>query len=259
MVARVRIGMAIAATALLGACSSDDTAGSAAETSVSSTSVLAGSAGRPEPTSTEPNTDQAPESTAAPATADTDGSDTGATTDCIVGEWVLDGAQFVANAAAFHGEPVRYESGTYVYTFSDDGSFTVDVGLNIVIDGEEGPVRVESRGTEEGTWLVSDVSPARTRPRVRVRTGRPAVRPDRDHRGIGVGDRILRRHHRSVRRRRSGSGARRCRPDRLRGTNHGDPRDGPVPDRLPLLPHVIAPTSCRRALIDGRTCAHMAS
>jgi hypothetical protein len=65
----------------------------------------------------------------------------------------------VANAAAFHGEPVRYESGTYVYTFSDDGSFTVDVGLNIVIDGEEGPVRVESTGTEEGTWLVSDVSP----------------------------------------------------------------------------------------------------
>jgi hypothetical protein len=120
-VARVRIGVAVAATALLGACSSDDTAGSAAETSVSSTSVLAGSAGRPEPTSTEPNTDQAPESTAAPAPADTDGSDTGATTDCIVGEWVLDGAQFVpmplrstANRCGTSREPTCTPSPTTV-------------------------------------------------------------------------------------------------------------------------------------------------
>jgi hypothetical protein len=151
---RVRFGAVVAALALFAACSSDDAVESIVETSVSSTTVLAGAAGSATPPTTEPELDEsAPEPTAAPDDSTDAGAD--AATDCLVGEWVLDGPQFVANAAAWNGEPVQHESGTYVYTFSDDGSFSVDVALDIIIQGDEGAVRVESRGTEEGTWTVA--------------------------------------------------------------------------------------------------------
>jgi hypothetical protein len=102
-------------------------------------------------TTSAPTTLSTPESTA-PAALDE-------TPDCLVGSWAIDSPAWVANAAAVSGESIRHVSGRYLYEFSVDGTYTVTVeAFTIEIDGEEGTVRVESVGTEEGRWNITTLT-----------------------------------------------------------------------------------------------------
>ncbi|TVR24359.1 MAG: hypothetical protein EA389_11130 [Ilumatobacter sp.] len=174
-----RLAVGTLAGLLLVSCSSDDAAEPAAETATSTTSASippttattaittttgvlgdvateeTGTTGPPGGsgiTSTTIDDGDDPESTDPESTdpeSAGDGADLGAAS-CLVGSWRLNGAQWVANAGS-----ARYVSGSYVYTFSDDGTFSVAVNdFNIIIDDEDGPVRVASSGSEQGTWDV---------------------------------------------------------------------------------------------------------
>ena len=158
---------------VLVSCSSDDSAGPAAgsnttTTSAATTTTTATTAttattttttiggGVPddvtETASTEPDPDE--ESDITTTTADDPDGDRDAA-ECLVGAWLLDGPQWVANSTAHTGEAVQYGSGSYIYTFSADGTFEVAVDdFNIIIEGEDEPVRVASNGSEQGTWTV---------------------------------------------------------------------------------------------------------
>ena len=124
-----------------------------------------------EETTATTNPTREPDVTSTATTADDEGDDEGDgegqvgagtetdvgadAADCLAGSWLLDGPQWVANWVAFVGEPVEYSSGSYVYTFSDDGTFDVAVDdFTIIIESEEEPVRAASNGTEQGTWVV---------------------------------------------------------------------------------------------------------
>lgn len=146
-------GMVILVAAVaLASCGSDDASeavnDAAADTTAPTTAptTTAEPTGAPTTAAVAESTAPTPEATAAPAGVKE-------TPDCLVGSWVIDGPAWVANASAALGESMRHVSGRYVYDFADDGTYTVSVeAFTIEIDGEEGPVQVESVGTEEGRW-----------------------------------------------------------------------------------------------------------
>ncbi|HSL58130.1 MAG TPA: hypothetical protein VK866_09840 [Acidimicrobiales bacterium] len=140
------------ASATLMSCGSDDGDDTVSDAAADTTAQSTAPSTTVAPTTSAPATTAVPEATAPPA------ADEGAL-DCLVGGWVIDGPTWVANVSAAVGEPVRHVSGRYVYEFADDGTFTVSVeAFTVEIPGEDGLVRVESVGTEEGRWLVSPLS-----------------------------------------------------------------------------------------------------
>jgi hypothetical protein len=138
----------------LASCSSDDVADPAAESTTTTTTTTTPAA---LPTATTTTTTTTTTTSTASTTTTTTAPDqqAGDAAGCLVGAWLLDGPQWVANSVAVIGEPVSYSSGSYVYTFSDDGTFAVEVNdFTIIIEGEDEPVRVASNGSEQGTWIV---------------------------------------------------------------------------------------------------------
>lgn len=149
---------------VLAACSSTDSATGVAEPNpddtTTTTALIAGGVGagmEGTPTS-DPSADDTVDVDTTSQQPSGDAAETPDNADCIVGEWVLDAPRFVADAAAVQGEPMTYSSGTYSYTFAEDGTFTTAVNLAYYIDGESGPMLTESSGTMQGTWLVPDLS-----------------------------------------------------------------------------------------------------
>jgi hypothetical protein len=142
---RRRRWLSVAACTVLVSCGSGDDAADVRVASVDA--AVDTTVAVTDPTTTE--TTEAPE---APAPTE----DESTATECLIGEWVIDGPQFVASAVMATGESIRYVSGRYLYTFSEDGTFDVAVeGFTIEIDGEEGILEVTSVGSENGVWSIS--------------------------------------------------------------------------------------------------------